>query len=282
MLMQVLVNGITLSSTYILIALGLVIIYGIMHILQFAHGEIFMLGAFGAYFLYGRLGLNYFLALIITMITVAFIGLLLERYLFRPVSDKFMPCMVMSLGLAMVLQCGGWLAFGIQDKSVPHVLSGSLRIANAVITIERLVLTLSGLLLVAALYLFVKYTKLGQAMRATEQDPEAAALQGISHARMSMLAFFIGCALAGAAGVLVAPTTYLNPNMGQGVILIAFWIIIVGGRGSVTGAIVAGFLIGLTESFATTYLGTEISSLVLFGSLILVLSLRPGGIFGRE
>jgi branched-chain amino acid transport system permease protein len=280
--LQTLFNGLMLFSLYMLIASGFTLIYGIMRIVNFAHGEVYMLGAFCIYYFFGQYGLNYFLALLVTMAVIGILGVVLERILFLPLQEAHLPQVILSLGLAMVMQAGASLAFGSDDKAVAGPLEGVLRFSGVAISAERLIIIPISVGIMLGLVAFVKWTRWGQAMRAVAQDPQAAALQGISVAFISCLAFGVGCALAAAAGSLIAPVFLVNPFMGGPVVMKAFIVICLGGMGSISGAAVGALILGLVDSFGATLFGGSEAQILGFVILIMILMFRPQGLFGQE
>jgi branched-chain amino acid transport system permease protein len=280
---QCFVNGIMSGSILILVALGLTMIFGIMHIVNFAHGELYMLGAFCLWVFFAELQVPYFLALILSMIIVSGLGIVIERFLFKPFRGDLAPSFIISLGLVMILQTGTLLGFGIEDKAAPTPsgFQGLIHFGGAVLSKERLLVILISAILMVGVWLFIQRTKPGQAMRAVAQDQDAAALQGISIDATASLAMGVGCALAAAAGCLMAPIFYINPYMGAVPIMKAFVVIILGGLGSVGGVFIGGFIIGFVDSFGSTYLSSPIASMMAFGVLILTLIFRPRGFFGH-
>jgi len=280
---QCFVNGIMSGSILILVALGLTMIFGIMHIVNFAHGELYMLGAFCLWIFFAELQVPYILALILSMIIISGLGMVIERFLFKPFRGDLAPSFIISLGLVMLLQTGTLLSFGIEDKAAPTPsgFHGLIHFGGAVLSKERLFVILISAILMAGVWLFIQRTKPGQAMRAVAQDQDAAALQGISIDATASLAMGVGCALAAAAGCLMAPIFYINPYMGAVPIMKAFVVIILGGLGSIGGAFIGGFIIGFVDSFGSTYLSAPIAAMMTFGILILVLIFRPQGLFGH-
>jgi branched-chain amino acid transport system permease protein len=278
---QTLLNALMLASIYMLMASGFTLIYSIMHIVNFAHGEIYMLGAFAVYYFSAEYHLNYFLALLLAVLAIGVLGILLERALFLPMQEAHLPQVILSLGLAMALQGIGSVAFGAGDKSVTGPFTSVLRFGGAAISMERLIIIPISAAIIVALFAFVKWTRTGQAMRAVAQDPDAAALQGIDVAFISCVAFGVGCALASAAGALIAPVFLVNPFMGGSVIMKAFIIICLGGMGSISGAAVGGLILGFVDSFGATIFSSSIASVMGFALLIIILLFRPQGLFGR-
>ena len=277
---QVFVNGLMLGLTYVLIASGFSLIYGIMRLLNFAHGEFYMLGAFATYLFCEHLGLNYFAAMALSMIIIAVLGILVYRFLFRPFRDQHDPSLVIALAIAMLIGGLALLVFGEKDKSVSPVFSGIIKVLGATLSMERIVVIIMAIILMAALTLYIKFSKTGQAMRAVAQDREAAALQGIGVDSTFTLCMAISSALAGAAGALLAPLFFVNPFLGMHAVLKALVVVVIGGLGSIPGAIAGGLLLGFVESFGNTFFG-DITEILGFVIVMLVLLFRPQGLFGH-
>lgn len=277
---QVLVNGLMLGLTYALIASGFSLIYGIMRLLNFAHGEFYMLGAFATYLLCERLGLNYFSALLLSMVLIALVGVVVYYFFFRPFQDEHDPSLVIALAVAMLIGGLSLLVFGEKDQSVTPVFTGVTRIFGATLSLERIFVIVMAVFLMGSLALFIKFAKIGQAMRAVAQDREAAALQGIGVTSTYLICMAVSSALAGAAGSLLAPLFFVNPFMGMHAVLKALVVVVIGGLGSIPGAIAGGLLLGFVESFGNTFIGgaTEILGFVI---VMLVLLIRPQGLFGH-
>jgi branched-chain amino acid transport system permease protein len=281
LLIQALVNGVMLGMVYILVALGLTLVFSIMEVINFAHGEFYMLGGFAVYYLLAQLGANYFLALAAAILLVGALGWVVEKIVFRPFRKDLLGAFIVSLGLLWVLQSGALLAFGSLEKSVPSPFRGVLRVLGVHFSLERLVVTLIGIVLVAGLYLFIRFSRDGRAMRAVAQDEDAAALQGINVDRISSLAFALGAALAATAGVLIAPLFFVSPFMGGLPIVKAFVIIILGGMGSIPGALLGGLILGVAEGVGSIFLSSPAVNLLGFLLVILILLVRPQGLLGH-
>lgn len=284
--LQSVVNGLTLAAIYILVALGLTLLFSIMHILNFFHGEFLMLSAFCVYYftefnLTGSVYFNYILGIILAMAVIGFLGVGLEKTFFRPLRGKVVQGLILTMGLSMFAQGMSNWGFGVKDKAISTIFSGVISFWGASLSVERLLAILVSAALVIALHIFVTYTKPGAAMRAIEQDPEGAALQGVSTDFTSSLAFLIAGGLAAAAGALIAPIFVINPYMGTGPLLKAFMIIILGGIGSVPGCIAGGLAIGFMDSFVTFLFGAEPANLIGFIIIILIILIRPRGILGH-
>ena len=282
LLIQALLNGFGLAVVYILVALGLTLIFSILEVINFAHGEFYMLGGFAAYYLSAVGGLNYVATLVLAMLLVGLAGVVAERLVFRHLRGKTLNAFIVSLGLLWVLQATAQLSFGVLDKSVPSAVSGIVRLGGVIVSRERMFVILTAVALIVGLYLFLKFTRTGQAMRAVAQDAEAAALQGVNIELTSALGFGIGCALAGAAGALLAPIFAVSPTMGALPVVKAFIIIIVGGMGSLPGAVLGGLLLGAVEGVGTLFMSSAAVNILGFLMVIAILLLRPRGLLGAD
>ena len=277
---QVLVNGLMLGLTYVLIASGFSLIYGIMRLLNFAHGEFYMLGAFATYLLCEHLGVHYFTAMALSMVIIGILGMLVYRFFFRPFRDEHDPSLVIALGIAMLISGLALLIFGEKDKSVAPVFSGVIQFWGATLSKERVAVIVVAVVLMVALTLYIKFSKTGQAMRAVAQDREAAALQGIGVDSTFTLCMGISSALAGAAGALLVLLFFVHPFLGMHAVLKALVVVVIGGLGSIPGAIAGGLLLGFVESFGNTFLG-DITEILGFIIVMIVLLFRPQGLFGH-
>ncbi|MHB1420970.1 MAG: branched-chain amino acid ABC transporter permease [Bacillota bacterium] len=281
MSLQLIINGFMLSGVYILVALGLTLVFSIMRIINFAHGELYMLGAFAVLVFYGTLGLNYLVALFLAMVLVALLGVIMERFLFRPFWKEPQNCLILSLALSIILQNTVLLIFGAEELNVASAYTGVISVFNASLSVERTVTIFLAGILVAGLYLFIHYTKTGLAIRAIAQDPIAAALQGMKQSRSRTITFGIGAALAAAAGGLMVPINFASPFIGLTPTMKAFAVILLGGLGSIPGVVLGGLLLGFSENISATFLGS-ISDMVSFIIIVLVLILRPKGLLGHD
>jgi len=280
LLIQALLNGFGLAVVYILVALGLTLIFSILEIINFAHGEFYMLGGYVAYYAVAVGGLNYPATLALAALVVGATGIAAERLVFRRLRGKTLNAFIVSLGLLWVLQASAQLGFGVLDKPVPSAVSGIVRLGSLVVSRERLVVIAAAAILIAGLYAFLKFAPMGQAMRAAAQDADAAALQGVDIEQVSMLGFGIGCGLAGVAGALLAPIFAVSPTMGALPVVKAFIIIIVGGMGSLPGAVIGGLLLGAVEGVGTLFMSSAAVNVLGFLMVIAVLLARPRGLLG--
>ena len=276
------INGLCLAGIYILIALGIALILSIMDILQFAHGEVYMLGAYFTYFIVVRLGGNPYLAIFASMVACGVLGLILERVVFRPLIGKFLPVVCAATGLTLIFQTGAVLGFGLDVKHLPTIWSGSYHVAAFALPKDKLVALGVSVVLTGALFAFLKFTRLGLALSATAQNREGALLQGINPKVMYALVMGVGSALAAIAGAFGGSIFLLDPFMGSVALMKGFTIIVLGGMGSLTGVVVGGLIYGLADSLVATMFGSEIATYVPMILVIIILLLRPQGLWGRE
>lgn len=281
LLAQGIAIGLVNGALYILTALGLTLIYGILHIVNFAHGEIYMLGAMLVYVFFVVLQWPLALVFVAVVALAALAGLAVERGVFRNLRGQWMQLLVASVGISLIIQSLSWIAFGAQEKNVPSVLPGVLNLAGVRLPVERLAAAGIALVLVVGLYWVVYRTKTGLAMRAIEEDEETARMLGVNSDRVAAIAVALGFVLAALGGAFVAPIYSLNPGMGLEAILMSFIIIIIGGLGSITGTVLAGLLIGMLQSIGALVLGSEAAHVLVFAAMIAVLILRPQGLLGR-
>jgi branched-chain amino acid transport system permease protein len=276
------VNGLALGWVYVLMALGLTLIFGIMNIMQFAHGEVYMLGAYVVFYLTSSLKVPLPIAILLSMLSMAAFGVLLERTLFQRVRGGMLTPIVISLGLILILQSGAIASFGLYERTIPRLAQGSFEALGSMIPKDRLLAVVVAVLLSLGLYVFLKRTRYGQAMIASTQSPDGAVLQGISPTGMSTLAMAIGSALAAAGGALAGSLFALSPYMGTQPLLKGLVIIVLGGMGSLPGAALAGMTLGLIDGLVPILLGPAWAALLPLVLVIFVLVIRPQGLFGHE
>jgi len=280
---QAIANGFALGWMYVLIALGLTLILSIMGILQLAHGEVYMIGAYVTYFLCVSLGVNLYASMIISMIVMGVFGVILEKFLFRPAQRQILPPIVVSLGLTLILMSFAVTQFGLKEKSIPRLAEDSIMFFfDSAVPKDRIIAVGFAVALLLLLYLFLKRTKYGQAMIASAQSPEGALLRGINPNRMSSLAMAIGCALAAAGGTLAGSILMLNPSMGTFPLMKGLVIIVLGGMGSLLGAAVGGIILGLIDGILPVAFEPGITSVAPFIIVIIILLVKPQGLFGHE
>lgn len=278
---QTIANALVTSAFYALIAVGLSLVFGVMNIVNFAHGELYMLGAYMVWFLYAVGDLPFFAAVGVAIVAVGLLGILLERGIFRPVRGNVLSGFIISVGIIFILQVLVGQVWGVgKMKPVAAAYPGALDLWGIFISWQRLIIIPVAILLLGGLWVFLTRFRLGRALRATAQDPEAAALQGISINRSAAIAMLIGCAMAGAAGALMAPIMSVYPYMGHMVIWTCFVIIIVGGAGNIKGTILASLLFGFLHTIVTTLLDSTIALLVSALFMLIFLAIRPQGLLG--
>ncbi len=283
LLLQTIVNATYAASYLALVAVGLVLIFGVMGIINFAHGEFYMLGAYCVVAIYADFHLPFLLSVATGLVFVGLVGIATERTLFRPMRDNPLGGLVVSIGLLLILQSLATLGFGVRMEHIPPPSQAVLTLREGVgIPVQRLNVIFAAVLLLGALWLFLHRTRWGFALRASAQDPEAAALQGISMGQASRIAVGIGAALAGVAGALTAPLVRTFPYMGHSVIIAAFIVIIVGGVGSLEGAVLAAVVYAFVHTFVTTFVDGVIADIVGLLLMLAVLIVRPTGLFGSR
>lgn len=281
--LQTVINATYAASYMALIAVGLVLIFGVMGVVNFAHGELYMLGAYCVVFLYAQQEFPFFLAVAAGLFFVGCVGLLMEQVLFRPLRDNPLGGLIASIGFLLILQTLVVLGFGRRMGHVPPMTQDKIQFMDGVVlTHQRLFVIVATIALLATLWIFLRRSKFGWALRACAQDAEAAALQGISINQTARIAMFIGAGLAGVAGALTAPLVSPTPYIGHSVIVTAFIIIIVGGVGSLEGAILAAILYAFVHTFMTTFYDGVIANIVGLLLMLIVLVIRPTGLFGAR
>jgi branched-chain amino acid transport system permease protein len=278
---QMAVNGLLSGFVYVIMALGFTLIFGIMRIVNFAHGELYMISAYVMLVLNGWYGLNYFAALAIAVLVTALAGMVLERVLFRRFVGNELGGMIMSLALAIILQSSALILFGPDDQSVTRPVQGVWHLDASIISLDRAVVSACAVVTLVAFYLFMKYTKLGLAMQAVSQDRETANLMGIESGTIYVMSFAIGSALAAMAGGLMAPIYSVGPYMGELPLLKSFVVVILGGLGSIPGAVAGGMLLGLIESVFATMFDSTIALIASFVIVFCTIIVRPRGLLGR-
>lgn len=277
------INGLMAGSVYVLVALGMVLIYGVMHVLNFAHGVLLMVGAYVCHFFFTRVTGSYLLSIALCIAVLVVIGIALERAVFRPLQGNLRNQVIASLGLILAIE---HLVIAIWG---PNALQMRVPATAALVPIGELRFPVQHLLVIGvtlgvvlALFLFLKVSKFGTAIRATSQDRQAAMVVGIPVERIDWITFGLGTALAALGGALIGPLFLVFPQMGDAPMVKGLAGILLGGMGSVPGAVIGGFIIGITESVSTLFLPTDYRDSVAFVVMVLILLVWPRGLFGVQ
>lgn len=279
---QQLFNGLALGGVYCLAAIGLSLVFGVLRIPNLAHGSTYMLGAYVTYFFLTAIGVPYIAAIGMAAVVLALVGVLLERLVFHPLRNSpHTHHMIAAVGAMFFFQALAQVLWGADFRRMDTPFSGALTIAGAQISSQRIIIIVTAVLVLALLTWFIKKSIHGQTIEAVEQDRTGASLAGISPNTVSMLTFALAAALATIAAGLVAPINLLSPTMGAALDLKIFAIIILGGLGSIPGAIVGGFLLALAEVMTATYVSSAAGEAIAFIVLVLVLAIRPTGLFAK-
>jgi len=282
-LLQHLVNALILGSTYALLGIGLTLIFGIMRVVNFTHGELYALGAYAVFFLEVSLGVNFFLALVLAVIIGCAVGAAIEFVLLRPLLGA-------DIDTTMLVMIGAWIVMqntelfywgGVSKAIMTPFPDEPLQVGPIFVSWLRLFVLVMALILIAATYVLINRTKLGKAMRATFQDRDTAALMGVNIKGIYTATFAIGSGLAAAAGALLGPVFLVTPSMGDLASLKAFAIVILGGLGNITGATLGGFILAFVEEIGAGYISSGYRDAMGFLIIIIVLLFKPTGLFAR-
>jgi branched-chain amino acid transport system permease protein len=276
------VNGLVLSAIYILVALGFGLQLSIMGIFNFAHGAVYMIGAYVTYGLSVALGLNQWVSLLISVILVGASGLLLEKFCFRPFQSKPTHMIVMAIALIMILETAVEVTLGGVTRALPAFVPGIFKAGSISVDNERVLAFAIGAVLLAALTFLIQKTKIGQQMLAVAQDAEGAALQGIDTHRIAATATVIACATAALSGSLMATIFSMNPFMGDNILLKAIQVVILSGIGSIGGVLVGGLIMGFLNAFLPVFINASVGEVITILIVLGILLVRPKGLFGYE
>ena len=278
--LQQVLNGLTLGGIYGLVALGLTLVYGILHVPNFAHGGFYMIGAFVAFQAMVAWSWGYWAAMLVAAVAVAVLGIVSERLIFHPLR-KASPLhpKIASIGLLLFLEAGAQALWGADFQRMPTPYTSIVEMGGITAPAQRLLIIGAAFALMVALHLFLTRTITGATIIAMAQNREGASMVGIDANRVSMLTFAISGVLAAVAATLYAPINLVYPAMGHLVITKAFVIIILGGMGSIPGAVLGGLIIGFAESFGAYYISTDYKDIIAFVLLVVILSFRPQGLF---
>lgn len=283
-LMGQMLIGLINGSFYALLSLGLAVIFGLLQVVNFAHGTFYMLGAFVAWMLLSYLGIGYWGALVLTPIIVGIIGIVIERTMLRRLYGlDHLYSLLFTFGLALVLEGGFRHFFGTsgQPYATPAAFKGVINLGFMVLPIYRGWVVMASLAICLGTWFLIERTNVGAYLRAAQENATLVQAFGVNVPLLLMLTYGLGCALAGIAGVLAAPVFQVSPQMGSNLIIIVFAVVVIGGMGSILGAVVTGYLLGLLEALCKVYY-PEAANIVVFVVMAIVLMLRPAGLFGKE
>ena len=279
------INGVVVGSLYVLVALGLTLIYGVLVQINFAHADIVTLGAFTAYFATHLFSGNYFAGIAAALIVGGILGWLVNAVIFAPLRERgseLLP-LIATIGVSITLQNAMLVLLGPIPYAFDTPYSNNvIRFGGIFLTAQSVLIIVMSTIAIGLLYAFMKFTILGKALRAVSQDRETAALMGINPNQLIMLTFVIASALAGIGGAMLGPVLVLTPFAGATVIVKAFAIVIIGGFGNVEGTIIAGLIVGLIESYTTQFLDPGLIDIVVFALLLLTLAVRPTGLIAEK
>lgn len=284
---QILANGAYLGAQYAMIALGLTLIFALMNVLNFAHGQMYVLGGFVTYTFYGQLGWPFVVALLMSCITLAIVGALVEKFLFAPVirrSSREESTMLLAAAIAFLFDAIILLVFGEKQRGVPKIVDGVLNLDfRLIMPYDRILICFLAIFSIVAFISFMQFSKTGRALRALAQDRIAAQLMGVNVDRYSMIGFALGAMLAGLVGGLLVTITGINLGMGGPTSIKAFMMVMIGGAGVISGAIAGGIILGFMEAIGLALLSQygDITYLLIFVSLMIFLAIRPQGLMGK-
>jgi branched-chain amino acid transport system permease protein len=283
LLIQQLLNGLTVGSVYSLVALGLTIVYGILQIPNFAHGALYMMGGYVTLTMMNQAGLPYWLAIIVSMIVIGLLGVLMERLVFYPLRDA--PPLhdkIAAIGILLFLEAFAQFVWGADYQTMSTPYGNVINVLGLTLTMQRILIIVSTIVIMILLYFFLKKTFIGASIIAMSQNREGANLVGINTNKVAMMTFMISGSLAALAASLASPINLVFPGMGHLVILKAFVIIILGGMGSIPGAIIGGYILGFSESLGATYISNDYKDIIAFVILVIILTVKPTGLFAKE
>ncbi len=282
-ILQQMLNGVAIGAVYTVIALGLTVVFGILGIAHFAHGSVAMSGGYLTFLFGERLGIGFFAAMALAMAAGALIGLLIERLAYRPVrDDPHINAFIIARGLTMMLEGINLLAFGADQVVIQTPYRGVFNIGGVVVAELRLLVILTAFVLIGTVALLIQRTKTGKSIRAVAQNRPAAVLMGVNVNRVSAIVFSVSSALGAAAGALVGALLAIAPGVGEGLAVKGFAVLILGGLGSVPGAIVGGLVLGVSESLAAGFISSAYKDVIAFMVMIVVLLFRPEGLLGKR
>lgn len=278
---QCIINWIMISLIYCLISIGFTLTFSVMGILNFAHGAIYMLGGYVSYYFIVRFGLGHLIGMVMSFLIPGLLGVLIYKGILRYFRAEVLTCLIITVGLANLFENGAYIIFGPYEKAVPSLTYSVIRSSVGLsLSVERLIVMSIALALMLGLAFFIKRTKPGRALRAVAEDDEAARLQGVNSENTFTLGMFVASGLAGIAGALMAPLFAIGPFVGQEMVVNSIIIIILGGIGSISGAVAGSFVLGLVTSFGCTFLSGDVATMISFALLLLILIFKPRGLLG--
>lgn len=272
-------HWVTLSLSYVLLAMGMTLSLSISRIVNLAHGSFYILGGFLFIMFLKTAGVPYGWSLLASLVILGLVGALLEAKIYRPLGGVLAPSIICMAGVLLAIEGLIVLIFGSDLWDVPSYFTGTVNLGDTVLSIERIVMAIVALLLIAGLYYFLSHVRLGKAFKATAQDREAATLMGINVGLVSSLSMGIGAALAGLAAIQITAVYYLSPFISYAALMTAFLVVSLGGMGSILGVVVGAFIIGFVDSFGALWVGTYYH-LIGFALIIIIFMVRPQGLFG--
>lgn len=274
--------GVSLGTEYALLALGFTLIFGILGVVNFAHGGFYAMGGYAAYACVSALGLPYPLAVLVALLLTGAVGYAYELFVIERLVDDHLATMMLTLGLYLFLSTGILVTFGPESPKFPFPVTGALHFRGIFVPLENFVVLCVCLAAISVVYTIIYRTNFGRALRALADDRPVAAAQGIRARILFPLAFGLATGLAGLTGALVTPILSLAPHVGDPVLATSFLIVILGGLGSIGGATAAAFIVGIVEAYSSVYLGGSKGALALFVLVLIILVVRPTGLAGRE
>jgi branched-chain amino acid transport system permease protein len=282
---QVLFNGLYTGAQYALIALGLTLIFSLMNVLNFAHGQLYVLGGFVTYYVYGGMKLPFAVALAASALTLVVVGCLFQLLFFRPVMRRSVreeSSMLLSAGTAMMIESLVLIFFGEKHRGVPAVIDGVYRLSGVAIPKGRLLVMGLSCLFIVVFILFMRHTRPGRALRAMAQDSETARLMGVDTDRYAILGWALAAMLAGLAGAMLVPISGVNSGLGNWISIKTFIMVMIGGAGVISGAIAGGVALGMIESLGYYFFPGGETYLIIFAGLVVFLAVRPNGLMGKS
>ncbi|MFM8548577.1 MAG: branched-chain amino acid ABC transporter permease [Betaproteobacteria bacterium] len=281
--LQQILNGLAIGAVSTLIALGLTVVFGILGIAHFAHGSVAMSGGYLTFLFIERFGLGFFGAMAVAMVAGSALGLLIERLAYRPVRDApHINAFIIALGLTMMFEGGNLLAFGADQVIIQTPYRGVLNLGGVAVAELRLAVILTSLALIVSVSWLIRHTKTGKSIRAVAQNRPAAILMGVNVNQVSAIVFAVSSAVGAAAGALVGALLAIAPGVGESLVVKGFAVLILGGLGSIPGAIVGGVVLGVSESMAAGFISSAYKDVIAFLVMIVVLLVRPEGLMGRR